>query len=153
MKKIPATIAAMLLLAGCGSSGSGVVGGSPPPASTKATTSAVVIPPPKPVDPNMATCSKVQDLLSGYIKDAFNAYKPATNEFDKQFAEKLRTGATRLYGLQPASTGAVTTAIGTEAKGLTDLSVAVENADDSAVIQASNDANSALAQIRGVCHF
>lgn len=136
-----------LALAGCSAgstlagNGSTAVTSQPPPVS--------VAPP----DPNVAVCSKVQDLAAGRIQSTFKLWQRTGEGFNQRVGDELRNEATHLFSLAAQAHGAVATAIQHEAHGLTDISVAIAVYDDAAVGNAANRANSSLAEVRGACGF
>jgi hypothetical protein len=105
------------------------------------------------VDPNLAACDQAQTLASGKIKRTFDSWDVDANEFNPRVARQLRAQATLMFRLEAKAEGAVASAIHDEAKGLTDISIAMETEDDFALGEAANAANSALANLRGACDF
>lgn len=145
-------LAAVVSLAACGSSGSPAKH-STASSVTHSTTAPKPTPTPTPLDPNLTACVAVHTLISDKIQPTFRKWKPNTEVFNPTVTKELRAEATQMYGLGVKATGSVADAISSEAKGLTDLSVAMDEQDSTGVGTAANEANSALAQLRGVCNF
>lgn len=151
MRTVAAALAGLLVVAGCSSGGSGGHGSIAP------TTSATVASPtPEPsisVDPNLAVCDDLHTYINDKIQPTFDRWRPNVNEFDKRIGRQLRHEATHMFSLETRAEGAVANAIHDEAKGLAALSVAIDEDDDFGIGDAANEANTALTEVRGACHF
>lgn len=145
---------AALVLVGCGSSDGPSKSSStsaassavaPPTSSAPATTSAA--------DANAAVCGEVQNYIVDTVKPTFNGWDIENDEFDPKVGKALRREATKLFSFEAKATGSPASAIHDEATGLVNLSIGIEEMDDDALGTASNAANGALANLRGVCNF
>jgi hypothetical protein len=136
----------LVAVTACSSGSGGGTASTPPVSSVAAPTSA-------PADPNAHVCTDLRSPLFDSIIDTFTNWDPSTDEFDAKVSADLRDEATQMYGFAAKATGATADAISSEAKALTDVSIAMEAQDDSALATAATDANSALAGLRGTCNF
>jgi len=144
---------ATVLVVGCGTSGNKSANDEPTTGNTGIAAESTTASPKATVDANVGVCERVHSYMTDKVQPTFDAWKPDVNEFDTTIAVELRDEGTQMYSLASSATGAAQASISAEAKGLTDLSIAVEENDDSAVSVAANAANSALAALRGSCNF
>lgn len=147
VKIIAAAVVAVALLAGCASGGSTATKTHVTATASTATKSA------PPVDPNAAACASVHDYITSTVTTTFHSWDPDADEFDSTVGDELRDEGTHLFQLSGRARSAVAAAITREATALTDMSIAIDESDDSALADASNAANSALAALRGTCDF
>lgn len=147
-----------ILATSCATSGGGA-GEKPASSGTPTQVTQVITQAPTPqapastVDPNNAVCDSVHGYVLDRIRPTFDSWKPDSNEFDHRVARLLRAEATHLYALSRKANGAVQSAISDEAKGLVDISVAMETEDDASLGTAASAANGSLAALRGTCGF
>jgi hypothetical protein len=147
---VGAVTALVVVVAAIGASGgktASKTAAAPAPATPTVVSSSVA-----PVDPNIATCSSVNDTMLE-VKATFDRWDIDNNEFDSKTSGELRASATTLYTLETQADGPAKDAIHAEASGLVDLSMAMESQDDAGVGTASDAMNRALAQLRGACNF
>ena len=141
---------AVLLLAGCATpsvSGSGSIEKIAAAPSVSTPTPSVS------TDSTMATCVDVRDYVTGKVEVTLNGWDTAADLFNARVGQELRVEATHLFGLESKATGAAATAIHDEAKGLVDVSIAIDGQDAVALGTAADAANSALANLQGACGF